>query len=168
MTTMADAPISRIRVNFSDAEIEIQGSEDFVEKHLDRVSEIVDAARPVMEATGNSVSAATAQFAPSNTSVPEFFGEWLHQFPYEKLTEADKALIAAYYIQQYSDKEDFTTSDVTDTLDDASIQLSNASRSVSRLAEEKMVYQTRKEGRYQHYKVSKEGGEYLKSLLDTE
>lgn len=167
-------PTSSIRINLSAGEIEIQGTEEFVERHLSRVDEIVQSvaslekhlgegqvARPDKTPLNDSSIAPTAQ-----VGVPDYFGEWMYQFPKDDLTEADKALVAAYFAQQHSDDDDFATGDVTDTLGEVGIELSNASRSLGRLSDERKLYKTRREGRYQRYKVSEEGVEHLKSLRE--
>jgi hypothetical protein len=101
----------------------------------------------------------------SELTVPEYFGQWLYRFRGADLTEVDQALIAGYFVQQRSEEEDFITGEVTETLDEARINLSNTSRSIRQLVEDRKVYPTRKDGRYQRYSVSPEGVDYLKSLL---
>jgi len=99
-------------------------------------------------------------------TVPEYFGKWLYYFRGADLMETDQALIAGYFVQQRSDEEDFTTGEVTHTLEEAGVNLSNTSRSIRQLVEDGKVYPTRKDERYQRYSVSSEGEEYLKSLFE--
>jgi len=161
----------RIRVNLADREIEIQGTEEFVERHMGRVDEIFDSVRSTTGSTAEEVegSAGSTQsrFASSEDKpiVPEYFGQWLHRFRGADLTESDQALIAGYFVQRRSEEEDFMTGEVTETLDEAGIELSNTSRSIRQISDDGKAYPTRKDGRYQRYSVSPEGIDYLKSLL---
>jgi hypothetical protein len=77
----------------------------------------------------------------------------------------DQALIAGYFVQRRSEEEDFMTGEVTETLDEAGIELSNTSRSIRQLSDDGKAYPTRKDGRYQRFKVSGGGKEYLKSIV---
>jgi DNA-binding MarR family transcriptional regulator len=163
-----------IRVNLADSEIEIQGTEEFVEKHMGRVDEIFDsvrsAARSTAEEAEGSSGPTQAHSASSEDTliVPEYFGQWLHRFRGADLTEADQALIAGYFVQRRSEEEDFMTGEVTETLDEAGIELSNTSRSIRQLSDDGKAYPTRKDGRYQRFKVSEEGKDYLKNIMQTE
>lgn len=169
-------PSSSIRVNLSSGEIEIKGTEEFVEKHLARVDEIMELVSPLKKYLVAERSAVSESTTPSDNPngesdqprVPEYFGEWMYQFPQEDLTEADKALVAAYFAQQQSVDDDIMTGDVTDALGEVGIELSNASRSLGRLSDERKLVKTRRDGRYQRYKVSDQGVAYLMSLQSDE
>lgn len=162
----------RIRVNLADKEIEIQGTEEFVEKHLERVDEILNSMRSATASAGRETEESPGSTQTSSASseseltVPEYFGQWLHRFRSADLTEADQALIAGYFLEKRSEEEDFMTSEVNDALDEARISLSNTSRSIRQLSEDGQVYPTRKDGRSQRYRVSKEGEEYLISIME--
>jgi len=160
----------RIRVNLADREVEVQGTKEFVEKHLERIDEIFNSVGSVTESTEQETESAESTQTSSPPSdnelaVTEYFGQWLHRFQDADLTEADQALIAGYFVQQRSEEEDFMTGEVTDALDEAGITLSNASRSIRQLAEDGKAYPTRKDGRYQRYRVSEEGEEYLLDMI---
>ena len=81
---------AKIRINLSQAEIEIEGSEEFVEKHLKKVedylqlSNTVIPSRPVAKgspSSDDSQSSTSKKSGGSDKQLPEIFGEWIHKMP---------------------------------------------------------------------------------------
>ena len=164
---------ARIRIDFSKGELELEGTEEFVERHLDLLAEL----EPPSETEKNSPHTTSGDEENEDLSsedhmnsslpeVPEHFGEWFHLFTHNDLARVDEALIAGYYIQCRVDEEDFSTSNVTDTLDEVDINQSNTSQSIKNLLNNNRSYKTRKDGGKQFYKVSREGRKYLQDLLE--
>ena len=114
---------------------------------------------PLVEAENE---AATVQ--SKGLDVPSTFGEWLHKFKAD-LSDLDKALITAYYIQSESPDNDFKTSQVNNSLKNHGIKLANPSETLHRLSTKKLLFQTRKVGKLKLMRVSADGIKHLKSLL---
>ena len=170
---------ARARINFKTGEVELEGSEQFVQGQLANIDAIADYI--ALLSTNNSLDeesiveqeeiAAVAeeeQEKLASTSerelqVPNTFGEWLHGFR-DDINDLEKALITAYYVQKQSPQNDFKTSEVNKFLQDHGVKLSNPSNSLTRLAEKKLLFQTRKNGKLKYMRVSSDGVNHLKSL----
>lgn len=169
---MADTE-ARIRIDFSKGELELEGTEEFVERHLELVEELESPSETeknsphMTSADGENEGLSSQDHVSSGLpKVPEHFGEWFHLFTHNDLARVDEALIAGYYIQCRVEEEDFSTNDVTDTLDEVDINQSNTSQSIKNLLKSNRAYKTRKDGGKQYYKVSREGRKYLQDLLE--
>lgn len=169
--------LAKVRINLSSGEIEIQGSEEFVERQLENLETIIETVgflaptdeennltedEQIEKETQEEVEKSST--GTDDLSVPDNFGEWLHKFPRE-LSENDLALLTGYYVQRNSEDSDFKTLDVNKHLKEQGIKLSNTSRAAQRLAEAKQTFVTRKKGRMAFYRVSRDGKVHLKSLL---
>jgi hypothetical protein len=87
----------------------------------------------------------------------------MHSFKTE-LSDLDKALITAHFIQAQSTDNDFKTSEVNNSLKEHGIKLPNPSVSLQRLGEKKLLFQTRKVGKLRYMRVSTEGQKPLETL----
>lgn len=167
-------PTASVKINLSNGEIEISGSEEFVERQLANLDDIISrintkkivrresAPLPSMgEATEIDDVPDANQ---SENTLPDTFGEWLNRFPRE-INDNDKALVAAYFIQKQSDGNEFKTLEVNKILQDQGIKLTNPSTSIRRLASKKLSFSVRKDGKISYYRLSKSGEEHLFSLL---
>ncbi|AYV57679.1 hypothetical protein EFP84_18720 [Leptospira kmetyi] len=150
--------------------IEFEGSESFVEKHIKKVDEYLKT-MSIAESSEKSRANATPKDGKQGSTplkgsilVPEIFGEWLNKFPKEIL-DLDKALITAYFVQKQSGQNEFKTSDVNKFLTEHGIKLSNPSRDLKNLSTKKYMFQVRKDGKLSFKRVSVEGENYLKGLL---
>jgi hypothetical protein len=81
------------------------------------------------------------------------------------LSDQDKSLLTAYYVQSQSSTNDFKTSEVNKALMDHGIKLANPSVSLKRLGVKKLLFQTRKVGKLRFMKVSADGIAELRRLL---
>jgi len=163
---------TRVRINLASGEIEIQGSEEFVERQLSNLESLIrtvslgrgfrpqSPSSPEVQVVDEVEGATLAGF-----QLPDVFGEWLSQFPRD-INDNDKALIAAYYIQSKSATNEFKTLEVNKILQEQGVKLANTSNSIKRLVSRKFAFTTRKEGRVNYYRLSQTGQEHLMSLLE--
>ena len=169
---------ARARINFKTGEVELEGSEQFVQGQLANIDTIADYI--TLLATDNSLDeesiveqeeiAAVAEeeqeklasTSEQELQVPNTFGEWLHGFK-DDVNDLEKALITAYYVQKQSPQNDFKTSEVNKFLQEHGVKLSNPSNSLGRLAEKKLLFQTRKDGKLKYMRVSSDGVNHLNS-----
>jgi len=167
---------ARFRAAFSGVEIEIEGSTEFVREQIGVLEETIAALGATRtdadhgengeDPSGNDPSdgAEEAPISANTTSVPASFGEWMHRFR-ATLTEGDKALITARFVQSQSTTNDFKTSEVNKSLRDHGIKLGNPSRELGRLASKKLMFQVRKVGKLKFFRVSVDGQKHLETLL---
>lgn len=179
---------SKINVKVGDVEFSIEGPADFVTKQYremekklgiqERVSGSTTKSAPKTSKKSSATksttkkSAATKSTAKKSSKKPAAqqpvseqarqVAEWMKQVP-KKLKNTDKALIAAYLNQLASGENTFRVRDVTNTLRQHAIKVSNPSN-LMRNAEKarNLVEQVSKEGRQAHYRFTKEGVEYVR------
>lgn len=142
---------ARIRINLSQREIEIAGDPDFVERHLDRLEDLLGNAQamPVSEPTKIEPPAELGSF-----------GEFMHRLP-SAATEVDKMLAAGYYCQSSSSEGSFTTAEANRRLVEHGVKVGNASQCVKQSLTARRVFAMSKG----QYKVSVEGKSYLDKLM---
>lgn len=168
---------ARFRASFSGVEIEIEGPADFVREQISLLNQTI-AYLGSQKTKLNNISPATAstdevasdeeadqnQGTGGTESVPATFGEWMHRFR-ASLSESDKALITARFVQSQATTNDFKTSEVNKSLRDHGIKLGNPSRELGRLASRKLMFQVRKVGKLKFFRVSVDGQKHLDTLL---
>lgn len=170
---------ARARINFKTGEVELEGSEQFVQDQLANIDAIAE--YMALLATNNSVDEESiteqeeiaiaaeeeeeklSSVGEQELQIPSTFGEWFHRFRNE-INDLEKALVTAYYVQKQSPQNDFKTSEVNKFLQDHGVKLPNPSTSLKRLAEKKLIFQTRKSGKLRYMRVSSDGVKHLKSL----
>jgi hypothetical protein len=162
---------ARFKLNLATGEVEIEGQEAFVERQIEQLQELIEslglAANMGSGETHAPVPASSLnpQPTPDNDApgFPASFGEWMHTFKSD-INDLDKALITARYVQQQSTENDFKTSEVNKALKDHGIKLANPSVCLKRLADKKLMFQTRKVGSLRFMRVSVDGQNHLSSL----
>ena len=157
---------ARIRVNFSIGEIEIEGTEAFVREYVDEFEGLLESwkkqhkVRPAPQET-----AVTEQSpAPAKADKPEVFGEYLQQFP-GSITDMDRILIAACFIQSQDPDQCFTSGEANNLLTEQGHKVANASDCVRKSLKTKRVFAVTKSGKGK-YRVSKPGIKYINELLE--
>jgi hypothetical protein len=157
---------AKFRLNLQTGEIEIEGSEDFVERQINGLEALLELIGPVDDPADEfeEETGGDGENPPKNgDGMPTTFGEYLHSFKSD-INDLEKALVTARFVQHESATNDFKTSEVNKSLKDHGIKLSNPSVSLKRLIQKKYLFQTRKVGKLIYMRVSTDGQKYLESL----
>lgn len=165
---------AKLKVNFVSGEFEIAGEKEFVTDQIDNPGKISNLVKELhkefsskeMIGTGNVNLETNLELDDTKNDIKsaETFGEWFQKFK-KDLTDTDKALITAYYIQKNSSDNEFKTIEVTKTLKDYGIRLSNTSLFLNNLQSQGYIFPTEKKGNVMYRRVSKDGYENLKTLI---
>jgi hypothetical protein len=169
---------AKLRLSIKDGVVELEGTEDFVERQIDKlesllelIKQIPSEGKPHTEEEADSTHSESQQqhdkesVDPAGTlSIPDTFGEWMHKFR-EDISDQQKALVAAFFVQKRSTTNDFKTYEIGACLKEHGIKIANPSTSIQRLSSKKLTFQTRKVGKLIYMRVSKDGESNLKELL---
>lgn len=158
---------ARVKINLNTGEIELEGSETFVENQLSNLDSIVellmgargleidtDPVDPSNFPSENGVVSTNNPVAPQELEVPDNFGEWMHKFK-EGIDGPDQALLTAFFVQKQSTQNDFKTIEVNKSLIEHGIKLANPSDTLNRLVTKKYLFQTRKAGKLKFFEFLK-------------
>jgi len=162
-------PQVKIRINLSQAEIEVEGSEEFVEKHIDKMEKYfrlikinIPSVLSVASETATNVSdshekaiSPRADLLNNVTEIPTQFGEWIHKFP-TSASDAQKVLFAGYYCQKQSENNSFNSILVNKLLIDHGIKLSNTSARIKDLLDSKKIFLVEGKGRKSTFRIARE------------
>jgi hypothetical protein len=157
---------SRIRINLAQSEIEVEGSETFIERfrpQIDALLERLPEARATLAVTPSAEPAApralsASPMAATAVELPPF-GEFLHFLP-TSATEVDRMLAAGFYLQQLAADDSFATGDANKRLAEHGIKIGNASQCVRQSLAARRVFAVAR-GRF---RVSQQGRAYLRQL----
>lgn len=161
-----DQARTRLKINLSQGEFEVEGSEAFVERYAERIDALFaglakgrsepPAMAPAQangsDKPGRPVSAAAAR-------APEHLGEWLEHLP-RSSTDVDRMLLAGYYVQIRSSDQCFGTGEANALLTDQGIKVGNPSQCVKQNLVAKRVFK-----HHRRYRVSQTGLDQLRLLL---
>ena len=147
-----------IRVNFQSREFEVSGSEQFVRDHLKELWELVDTEKPRSTLDHGDTSAQDRN-PPTTDGLPAEFGEYYHCFACD-LTDNDKVLIGAAYLQYHDDDNQFSTHAINDLLRAHGIKISNPSLCVKRSVANRRVFSLTKRS----FRVAELGRTHLAEL----
>jgi hypothetical protein len=151
---MSDAHI-RVRANKHTGELEVEGPAEMVKEWWEKLW-------PSLNEAGRSSTAISGQprsQAPSNGNFPDVFGEFYHEFRSD-ITDVDRVLIAAVFIQSKDSDKVFTTKNANQALLDQNVKVANASEAVRRLVNMKRAFVV-SDGKF---RVSSTGFDHLNSL----
>lgn len=159
------------RINVQSGEIELQGSEEFVERQIQHLQDILDLVAEFVDEQQdeNGSIPATALVedisasATMDNDVPESFLEWFYEFP-KGVSEQDKALITGYFLQHNSTENRFLSSQVPKLLRENGIPIKNSNIHLQRLAKKRLVIPVGRRGKSTFYRVTQEGQEYLRKI----
>jgi len=181
---------SKINLKVGDIEFTIEGSSDFVTKQYREMEKKLgiqeklqgekstapatkqatrkkSPGRPKKTDTSKSASSksATSKSATKKTAtntVASQVSQWMKQVP-KKLKNTDKALVAAYLNQLASGANTFKVRDVSNTLKEYGIKVSNPSNLMKNAEKaRKLIEEVAREGRQAQYRFTKEGEEYVR------
>ncbi len=161
---------TRLKINLSSGEFEVEGSEAFVERYVERIDALFAGlatgkrAGPTISdssAIGNGGSASPAR--PTNgvagATAPSHIGEWLEHLP-RSATDVDRMLLAGYFAQLRSGDQSFGTGEAAALLLDQGIKVGNPSQCVKQNLVAKRVFKHQR-----RYRVSQTGHDQLRQLL---
>ncbi|MBO0340989.1 MAG: hypothetical protein DSY83_03685 [Flavobacteriia bacterium] len=170
---------SKIRINLTTREVEIQGSEEFIAKYNLTIDSFLEKIYDDGNYQGNSQK--TNRTLPDeqdsspirkdddskNKSSYEIeeepsFGELYNKMP-NSAKDVDKMLLAGYFAQKNSDDRIFSTRDASSLLVEQGVKLSNPSASMQANMATKKVFK-HKGG----YRISETGMNYIKNNFNGE
>ena len=157
---------ARIRVNLSISEIEVEGTETFVREYVDKLEDLLESRKkqPKVRSAPQEMAVTEQAPAPAKADMPEVFGEYLQQFP-RSITDIDRVLIAAYFVQSHDPKVCFTTGNTNKLLTEQGHKVANASDCVKKSTKTKRVFAVPSSGKGK-YRVSRTGIDYINKLLE--
>ncbi len=160
-----DQTRTRLRINLSQGEFEVEGSEAFVERYAARI----DALFAGLASGRNAEPAPALPAANTETTdagspngaghAPSHLGEWLEHMP-RSATDVDRMLLAGYYAQLRSGDRCFGTGEANALLTDQGIKVGNPSQCVKQNLVAKRVFK-----HHRRYRVSQTGLDQLRQLL---
>jgi hypothetical protein len=161
---------AKIRINLSAREIELEGTEAFIEKYSSIINNYLEIIKePVYAGTNQNNSAVMplsrdqipfsyGSDTNSSDSIPDSFGEYYSRFP-KSMKDVDKILVAGYYCQQKGGGA-FSSSESSSLLIEQGVKLTNAAAFLKANLDSRKLF--KHEGKY---RISEAGIEYLKRLL---
>lgn len=149
---------ARIRINLSQRELEIEGSEAFVERYADRLESLLDGLDLETPATVVA-AAAPPPPPPARPDLDGGFGALMQHLP-RSSTDVDKMLAAGWYAQRQSGDNAFATGDANKLLADQGVKVGNPSQCVKQNLLAKRVFVVQR-GRY---RIAQQGVDYLKQF----
>lgn len=162
---MTDASV---RISLTMGEIEITGTEEFVAKYDDYLSQLLERLKdvPVEKIVGKWAKNGAdsggdggggREDGDDDGDLPEF-GELLAQLP-KGASGTDQILLAGFYAERQGSEGTFATVDASKLLVGQGIKLSNPTQSLNNNQSAKRVFKVGKK-----WKIGKPGLEHLKSL----
>ncbi|MDF1586623.1 hypothetical protein [Marinimicrococcus flavescens] len=153
---------ARLRVNLTEREYEIEGSEAFVERLAERLEAVMaelEAASADPAAPAASTEARPGERERERDGLGPF-GEFIHHLP-GAATEVDKMLAAGFYVQRQSHDDAFATGDASRKLSEHGVRLGNPSQCVKQSLLAKRLFMVQR-GRY---RISQTGRAHLRQLM---
>ena len=152
---------ARLRINLSQREFEVEGSEAFVKAYVGRFEAWLggfdQAAGP---APAPSAGPPEARAEPAPSELGELtFGELLHRLP-RAASDVDRVLVAGWFGHMRSADRSFSTGEANALLTEQGIKVGNPSQSIRQNLTAKRVF--KHQGRY---RVSQTGLDYLRQLF---
>lgn len=158
---------TKVRINLTTREFEVEGTESFVVEFTKTVGSLLDSlGSSPPDPRVSSVSSPTSLEAPlanpnrGDTNLPDNFGEYFHLVP-KGTVERDLMLIAGYFAQSQAADASFATGDASKLLLDQGVKISNPSMCISRNIGAKYLMQLGK----RKFRVSREGIEHIAETL---
>lgn len=155
---------AKIRINMSQAEIEIEGSEEFVEKHIKKMGDYFQLCETIIPAKSAAKASHSSEDPSSNQlkngdecdkQLPSTFGEWINKAP-SNATDSVNVIFAGFYNQKHSEGNCFNSSSVNQLLKDHGIKVANVSTTIKRILEAKKIFQVGKVEGLINYRLTRE------------
>jgi hypothetical protein len=156
-----DGQRARLRINLSQREFEVEGSEAFVNAYAGRFEGWLAAFDQAGEPASPSAPEARAEPVAPQVSA-ESFGELLHRLP-RAASDVDRIMLAGYFSYLRSADKSFSTGEANTLLTEQGVKVGNPSQCVRQNLSAKRVF--KHQGRY---RVSQTGIDYLRQLLGAE
>jgi len=154
---------ARLRINLSQREFEVEGSEGFVGAYAERFDAWLGG---FTEPPGNAPAPQPALQPPAPqpraASAAQSFGELLHQLP-RAASDVDRMLTAGYFAYLRSADKSFSTGEANALLTEQGIKVGNPSQCVRQNLVAKRVFK-----HLGRYRVSQSGLDYLRQMLGSE
>lgn len=146
---------TRLRINLAQREFEVEGSEAFVNRYVERLDEL-------LERLGDGPKPEPAR--PSarplvGAAVPQSFNELLEHLP-RSATDVDRILVAGYFAQSRTADQSFSTGEANALLTEQGIKVGNPSQCVRQNLVAKRVFKHQR-----RYRVSQTGMDHLRQLI---
>ncbi|SRR5258708_25681844 len=157
---------AKIRINLNSREIEIEGSEAFVEKYSETINNYIEIIKTPSRSNPQSLISSQreegqSQFSSTERnadSVPDSFGEYYSRFP-KSMKDVDKILVAGYFHQQKSGNNSFSTQEAASLLIEQGVKLSNAAAFLKANLTANKIF--KHDGKF---RISENGVDYIKKL----
>jgi hypothetical protein len=150
---------ARIRVSLSAGDLEVQGSEAFVERYGDAIQDLLVRLKDHRAPQAATQAPRGAGSKEETTAEKREFGEVLHALP-NKVSGSDQMLVAGWYAQDASADSTFSTGDANQLLLGQGVKIANPSQSLKNSIAAKRVFKVGS-----RYRVSKTGEQHLQSLI---
>ena len=160
---LLDGTRARLKINLSQGEFEVEGSEAFVERYAARMDALfANLGEHRVEKPAVVTAHAEDEASPNghaSSDAPNHIGEWLEHLP-RSATDVDRMLLAGYFAQLRSGDQSFGTGEANTLLTDQGIKVGNPSQCVKQNLVAKRVFRHQR-----RYRVSQTGLDQLRQLL---
>jgi hypothetical protein len=147
---------ARLRINLTEGEFEVEGSEAFVSSYVPRFERWLSQLDEAAPAGGPRVKPSSK---PRPGPVAESFGELLQHLP-RSASDVDRMLLAGYFVHLRSADRSFATGEASALLTEQGVKVGNPSQCVRQSLAAKKVF--KHQGRY---RISQTGTDFLRQLV---
>lgn len=174
---MRNENASKIHLKMGEIEFTIEGSPEYVKEQYQQMAQDLNIQQKLKgkseekEKTkkprqSTKAPTKTLQQETKETTTNKDYNKWLANMP--KGSKNNDKILAAGYLHQLNSKENtFTIKDITNSLTKNGIKIKNPSSVMNYMLKKKNVIKhVKKEGRQNHYQITKEGEKYIKNLME--
>jgi len=150
---------ARLRINLSQREFEVEGSEAFVKDYAQWFEAWLGRLDPVEAPPAAQAPKAGRPPARAGASGAETFGELLQRLP-RAASDVDRMLAAGYFAYMRSSDKSFSTGEANSLLTEQGVKVGNPSQCVRQNLAAKRVFK-----HLGRYRVSQTGLDHLRQML---